>query len=132
MSVRDLPVLKAELLQILAELSRERFFVEFNCYFSCHLLQTAVALYNLGVSKEKFSAIIENYVLQLEGPDGRTRRMQDDNNESASGLAGVDEITVREADENEEEYGNTLLNVPIEDLKGKIPVQEVFSKKVIF
>ena len=51
MSVRDLPVLRSELLEVLSELSRDRFFVEFNAYFSCHLLQSAVALHGLGTSK---------------------------------------------------------------------------------
>ena len=60
MSVRDLPVLRSELLEVLSELSRDRFFVEYNVYFSCHLLQSAVALHGLGTSKVKVYGIKQN------------------------------------------------------------------------
>ena len=61
MSVRDLPVLRSEVLRSLSELSRDRFFVEFNAYFSCHLLQSAVALHGLGTSKVKpFWSLLEH------------------------------------------------------------------------
>jgi hypothetical protein len=110
MSVRDLPVLKSELLQILSELSRDKFFVEFNGYFSCHLLQATVALYHLGASREKFSAFVENYVMQLEGADGKTRRLQDD--------CETDALLTNDEDDDFELNNKTMMETTVEELKG--------------
>ncbi len=53
LSVKDLPVTRSEVLEALEQNGLDKFFVEFRGYFSNHLLQACVALYNLSVSKEK-------------------------------------------------------------------------------
>ncbi len=61
--MKDLPVTRQEMLDSLEENGLDKFFVEFRGgYFSNHLAQACVALYQLGASKEKFSAFVEQYI----------------------------------------------------------------------
>ncbi len=99
--MKDLPVTRTEMLEALDQNNLDKFFIEFRGYFSNHLLQACVALYNLNVSKEKsakknkkiislnfyadllilplvrFSAFVEHYISQLEPASGPTRKAQD-------------------------------------------------------
>ena len=68
----------------------------------------------MGMLKEKFSAFVEHYVLQLESPDGRTRKMQDDLDQA---------ITVPGEDEEDPIFGTncgrkTMMDTTVEELKG--------------
>ena len=68
--------------------------------------------------QEKFSAFVEHYVLQLESPDGRTRKMQDDLDQTMAGN-GLGE------DEDDPIFGTncgrkTMMDTTVEELKGDI------------
>ena len=51
LSVKDLPVTRPEVLAALHQNNLDEFFVEYSGYFTNHLVQATVALYNLGASK---------------------------------------------------------------------------------
>lgn len=61
------------------EYNLDKFYIEHNGYFSNHLSQGSIALFQLGCSKERFSAFVEQYLLQLELSKGPTRKSQDQN-----------------------------------------------------
>ena len=68
--------------------------------------------------QEKFSAFVEHYVLQLEGPDGRTRKLQDDLEHTMleSGGGGDDDDHIFGTFCG----GKTMMDTTIEELKGNI------------
>ena len=71
------PISRDYLHRYLNENSSEKFYIEFDEYFSSHLTHAAIALYFMKDSKSHFDSYMEMHHELLETPDGHMANLQE-------------------------------------------------------